>query len=58
MSKQRGMHGILGSHGGKEKRRSRAEDGGEENSEPFVMSDSVMCCHEVCFPFVSFCPVF
>lgn len=49
MSKQRGMHGIQGSEGGKEKRRSRAKDREEENSEPFVMSDGILHSHDVCF---------
>lgn len=52
MSKQRGMHGIRGSEGGKEKRRNRAKDREKENSGPFVMSDSILHSHDVCLFFL------
>lgn len=52
MSKQRGMHGIRGSEGGKKKMRKRAKDGENENSEPFVMSDSILHSHDVRFLFL------
>ena len=59
MSKQRGMHGIRESKGATEKRINGAEDGGKENSEPFVMSDSILHSHDVHFFFLlSFCSIF
>lgn len=42
----------------RERRREREKEKQSKNSEPFVMSDSILSSHDVCFPFVSFSTMF